>query len=347
VGSDDKGLSGIIVNTGTTNNWVINDTNSKGLFDISCSTASSNSQCKIVGFGGIILTNGANSSSLVPTDVGDFNNPAFATTWFRPDKAVSQIPAVGRGYTWGPLIGNAFDINQEKYNGTMRTVQYFDKARMEVNNPNGDSTNPYYVTTGLLVKELVTGSRQDGDNSFATLLPSPVQIAGDPNDGNANAIAPTYASFRNVVTFYGNQNGKPRASGGTFINSRIDKAGNVTTFTPPEQRYLSAYDDTTQHNIADVFVTYGNQTGLIWDGSAYAQGGVFYPNYVYVLGRPVTEPYWVRAVVAGTERDVLVQLFERRVLTYTPTNPSGYQVEVGNVGQHYYKWRYILNANAN
>jgi len=36
-----------------------------------------------------------------------------------------------------------------------------------------------------------------------------------------------------------------------------------------------------------------------------------------------------------------VQVFERRVLTYTPSNPSGWQVEAGNVGQHYYAWRYV------
>jgi hypothetical protein len=40
------------------------------------------------------------------------------------------------------------------------------------------------------------------------------------------------------------------------------------------------------------------------------------------------------------EKDVLVQLFERRVLTYTPSNQAGWQVEMGNVGQHYHSWRY-------
>ena len=35
-----------------------------------------------------------------------------------------------------------------------------------------------------------------------------------------------------------------------------------------------------------------------------------------------------------------MQCFERRCLTYTPANPAGWQVEAGNVGQHYYQWRY-------
>jgi hypothetical protein len=38
--------------------------------------------------------------------------------------------------------------------------------------------------------------------------------------------------------------------------------------------------------------------------------------------------------VGGTYKVVLVQIFERRVLTYTPDNSPGWQVEAGNVGQH-------------
>ena len=54
----------------------------------------------------------------------------------------------------------------------------------------------------------------------------------------------------------------------------------------------------------------------------------------------ISESYWTRVKVSGVERDVLVQLYERRVLTYTPSNPDGWKVEMGNVGQHYYPWRY-------
>jgi hypothetical protein len=34
-----------------------------------------------------------------------------------------------------------------------------------------------------------------------------------------------------------------------------------------------------------------------------------------------------------------VQIFERRVLTYNPANPSAWRVEMGNVGRHYLLWR--------
>lgn len=49
---------------------------------------------------------------------------------------------------------------------------------------------------------------------------------------------------------------------------------------------------------------------------------------------------WANIKVGNVYQDVLLQCFERRCLTYTPDNPTGWQVEAGNVGQHYYQWRY-------
>ena len=37
---------------------------------------------------------------------------------------------------------------------------------------------------------------------------------------------------------------------------------------------------------------------------------------------------------------MLIQAFERRVLTYNPANAPACQVQMGNIGQHYYEWRY-------
>jgi hypothetical protein len=63
-------------------------------------------------------------------------------------------------------------------------------------------------------------------------------------------------------------------------------------------------------------------------------------DWLYIVGLPLSEPYWTRVKVQGVDRDVLVQVFERRVLTYTPTNAPQWQVEMGNVGLHYQLWRY-------
>src|SRR5205823_2176744 len=55
---------------------------------------------------------------------------------------------------------------------------------------------------------------------------------------------------------------------------------------------------------------------------------------------PIAEAYWALVRVRGVQQWVLVQPFERRVLTYTPGNDPAWQVEMGNVGRHYYTWRY-------
>jgi hypothetical protein len=58
------------------------------------------------------------------------------------------------------------------------------------------------------------------------------------------------------------------------------------------------------------------------------------------IGFAITEPVWANVRVAGQTVPVLMQAFERRVLTYTPGNPNGFKVEYGNIGQSYYRWRY-------
>ncbi|MEI6045834.1 MAG: PQQ-binding-like beta-propeller repeat protein [Chloroflexota bacterium] len=282
----------------------------------------------------------ATVASAAPT----FPDANFQSVWSRPDKILTERTGVGRGFVWGPesiLNGN------ESYTeapGGQRLVQYFDKARMEVNNPAGDRSDPNFVTSGLLVKELVLGRQQNGNdvNKFTQGNPSEVQIAGDPNTGGANATAPTYRSFRNIATFNNDNPVNPKL--GEQVVDKIDKAGNITAITSPDPSVkFTAYESATKHNIADVFIAYGNTQGLIWNGSAYVNGPLFYPNATYVFGLPITDAYWIKAVVAGVEKDILVQLFERRVLTYTPTNDANSKVEMGNVGQHYYRWRYVEN----
>jgi hypothetical protein len=264
------------------------------------------------------------------------DEPAFAAVWERTDRAVEALAGAGRSYTWGPPLAAAAAVTAEPYDGRSRRVAYFDKARMELTRPGAPPDDLFAVTTGLLVRELVTGLRQDGDAAFTPRLPSLSAVAGDPDDGGGNPLAPAYASFQAVL----DRAPAPLTALGQPIVERIDRAGRVSAGAPPEERRLAAYDPHTRHYIADVFVAFADQTGPIWDGGSYVDGPVFFGNPVYVLGRPITEPYWTRARVGGVERDVLVQLFERRVLTYTPANPPGWQVEMGNVGQHYYAWRY-------
>ncbi len=123
----------------------------------------------------------------------------------------------------------------------------------------------------------------------------------------------------------------------------IDKAGNRSTNesllnTYRDQTKLVVYNTVTGHNIPQVFWNFLNREGAIIVNGQRTTGPIV--DWVSAMGYPITDPYWVRAKVGGVEKDVLVQLFERRILTYTPSNDAAYQVEMGNVGQHYFQWRY-------
>ncbi len=283
-----------------------------------------------------------------------FAAPAFERTWARADlPAVTQ--SVQRGYVYGqePFF-NTYEEYSEAPNGR-RLVQYFDKARMEITRPALDiSTNgPFYVTNGLIVKELIMGTTQLGDNRYVSRMPAfDVPIAGDPYEYNPDA--PTYASFFNqvAVLFPTILNlGTSPCAVGSACSSRIrinepvtevlNKDGSVGRSeglgTLPGTKIVY-YDRALKHNVPQVFWEYLNQTGIVFNGSSYTNDLVF--DWVSTFGYPLAEPFWVNTRVAGVLKSVMVQVFERRVLTYTPGNPPGYQVEMGNVGQHYYKWRY-------
>jgi hypothetical protein len=103
---------------------------------------------------------------------------------------------------------------------------------------------------------------------------------------------------------------------------------------------IARYEPTLGHNIPDVFWQYMNARGPVYNGrfGTLSDGPIL--DWISDLGYPITEPYWTSARIGGQPRNVLVQAFQRRVLTYVADNPPGWQVEMGNVGRHYFQWRY-------
>ena len=91
----------------------------------------------------------------------------------RNDQPVASH-AVARSWTWGPApLASGMEPYADAPDGSgMRLVQYFDKSRMEINNPNGDKSNPFYVTNGLLTVELISGQMQIGDFTFENRKPA-------------------------------------------------------------------------------------------------------------------------------------------------------------------------------
>jgi beta-lactamase class A len=260
------------------------------------------------------------------------SNSAFQRTWSRTDKPV-YLHKVERTWMWGPALTESMMEPATDAPGGTREVQYFDKSRMEVStDPDADPHSLWYVTNGLLARELLQGRIQLGSDSFEQRQPAEVNIAGDPADPNA----PTYASFANLTGSAPIPNGAP-------ITQRVDRAGNVSV-----DDALAAYGvyaaqhvqvPGIDHQVASVFWDFMNARGMVYQGGDYVTDSLF-QNPFYATGYPLTEPYWTTVGVDGTPREVLVQVFERRVLTYNPANTPEWQVEAGNVGAHYYQWRY-------
>ena len=283
----------------------------------------------------------------------DFADASFAQTWRRTDAPIAQSLA-SRTWLWGP---KGFDSTIEEYAdspGGRRQVQYFDKARMEVSHPNavavddgtrqglndGDNSATLSVSNGLLVREMISGQVQVGDTAYLNGTPAAIPLAGDPADVNPDA--PTYASLRTLATLNGSDHHSPDRTGSAITASlnRDGTTGGVGSNLSGLAR-LTSYQAATGHNIADVFWSYMNNSyGPVYENDAPTTTNGQVINWLYAVGLPISDPYWTRVRVGGVEKNVLVQAFERRILTYTPTNSPEWRIEMGNVGRHYHQWRY-------
>jgi hypothetical protein len=272
-------------------------------------------------FGGTALV-GVALVLLIPLaaqGAGGFASPAFQQQWTSVEGAVPNF--------WGPLAtardGQVEPYAEGMYNGQagLRLVQYFDKARMELTNVNRP------VTNGLLTVELKTGQLQLGDNSFQPRNPSFVGIAGDPD-----VPGPTYASLA------------------LLPEKEAPRPGAVSLgFDLPSRQFVPV---APASDPAMAFMTWqgdpGNRFGqniprAFWDFMQRLPG----PGWLATMGYPISPAFATNVRVNGVDNTlVYVQAFERRVLTYTPSNPAGFNVEFGNIGQHYYRWRYIQDTNA-
>ncbi|MGA7672382.1 MAG: alkaline phosphatase family protein [Nitrolancea sp.] len=270
------------------------------------------------------------TAAVVPAAAESIADPSFQKTWAYTDQPVVSGQA-HRTWMWGPTANTpALWEPYFESPGGQREVQYFDKTRMEITHPDGDQSSIWYVTNGLLAKELITGQMQVGDGSFVQHDPAQVNVAGDSNDPNG----PTYETFSQLT-------GSAAISNNTTIIQTVDREANVGSDQGFSSYNVVAKDvgSPTQHTVASVFWDFMNSSGVVYDQGNYLTAPLF-ANPFYATGYPLTEAYWTTVLVGGVQKQVLVQVFERRVLTYTPSNPEGWKVEAGNVGQHYYTWRY-------
>lgn len=278
-----------------------------------------------IAFAGILLLTMFASAS-----AESIEGQAFERTWARTDLAVHEH-VESRTWMWGPeAISEGFFERYTEGHNNGRFVQYFDKSRMEITT---DMSVPYdsewYVTNGLLARELITGQMQIGDADFIDWGSAEIPAAGDVDDH----YAPTYETFRNT------QNVLLDLPGARI--ERINRAGTIWDDPSLAAYGVSAdqYVPETNHRVADVFWDFMNSDGPIFKNGRYMLWPLFDSPF-YATGYPITEAYWAEVKVGGVYKDVLIQCFERRCLTYTPGNPAGFEVEAGNIGLHYYIWRY-------
>lgn len=275
----------------------------------------------------------------VPRAVAATTDPAaFASLWSRTDQPVAQ-QTVDRTWLWGPApLGSPIYERYLDAPGQERLVQYYDKGRMEINDPSGDPSSPWYVTSGLLTRELITGRIQIGNATYLnTSGGAAIPVAGDLDNP-----FPTYRDLAGIV-----DQSHPNRTG-AYATGELLPSGTAThdaAAGDPNAQFVQYIDytgpmgTTVGYNIPRAFWDLMTQRGLVQQGSGLTMADPLF-NWLFVLGYPIADPFWVKVRVAGIPTWVLVQPFERRVLTYTPTNPAGWQTEMGNIGQHYYEWRY-------
>ena len=278
--------------------------------------------------------------SSIPTSAqNSFADPSFAQLWERTDAPVLSSK-VTRSWYWGPGPGQQL---QEPYSGSQtgtRLVQYFDKARMEINDPQADRSSEWFVTTGLLVVDMVSGKQQVGDKEFVPRRAAELAVGGDgyPHDLDA----PSYTSFRPVTSLGGPGSNRAPSRVGEALTATLNRAGQVGTATHlglyPGAK-VAAYSDVLGHNIPQAMWDFLNLKGPVQQGGRLVEGGTI-ANWIFVMGYPISEAYWARVRIEGVYYDVLFQMYERRSLAYIPGFPQGWQVQMGNVGQHYHRWLY-------
>jgi hypothetical protein len=266
-----------------------------------------------------------------------FADPAFERVWGRTDFLVSSHQAT-RSWYWGPAPGRIVTEPYDEGLGRVHLVQYFDKSRMELNNPRADPGSKWYVTNGLLAIEMISGQVQFGNARYVNMPsgPAAIPLASDIDD----ATAPTYASFSALAnTPLGDHKAADRT--GQIIVEGINRAGQVSP-SAGKDRYDVAYtrfEPLTGHNIARVFWDYLNSRGPVRENGQTLDATLSDP-WFFTSGLPISEAYWARVKIAGEAHDVLIQVFERRVLTYIPDYAPAWRVQMGNIGLHYVQWRY-------
>ncbi|CAN5555727.1 hypothetical protein BH23CHL2_BH23CHL2_33150 [soil metagenome] len=257
-------------------------------------------------------------------------NDTVERIWERSDGPVLR-GVEDRAWLWGPEpVSIATEFYPESSTGT-RTLVYYDKGRLDIRDINADPSQDWYAVGGLLVHEMLVGRVQLGDDFFVARPTPDIPLTGDFNQ----PVPVTYATLAPFTSVWqvGLDGSDPVTGDDRSVS---DRTGEIVMASLGGDSWLipnAVTDSTVQygqfdpkagHNVADVFVD--------WNAAQ--------PYHeLYLLGHAISEPYWINTVIEGQPERVLIQAFERRLLTYRPENPEGWKVESTNAGNHYRAWR--------
>lgn len=267
---------------------------------------------------------------------GEQDRERIERAWSRLDLPVADLQTE-RTWVWGPepitsVLGPESNLAPAGVHGAI----YYEKARMQFPAKASNGDLPELPANGRLVAEMLSGSVQLAVRQFTQHLASEINVVGDAGDPDGI----TYDALSDLRT------SAPFDEGMT-LDTMLLPDGALETVPELAEHGVTAgvLDSATNHRVASVFWEFLSSSGTVWDGESYVDGPLF-TEPLALTGRPLTEAYWVRALVDGAYRDVLLQCFESRCMTFTPANPEGWRVEFNNAGAHYLEWRAGFDGEA-
>lgn len=276
-------------------------------------------------------TEGGNPAPAGTNLLAHLTRPEVRIIVERTDRAVLE-GRTNRDWIWGPnAITPPITEPYVTLPDGVRTVQYFDKGRLEVVETD---EREWPVTAGLLVLELTSGRVQLGDDEFEERLPAEISIVEAAPDG------PTYADLDAVADL-------PPPDENEAITVHLLPNGDVADAPILATRAMRVIKPAGSgaHSIAEPFWHFMTAAGTIYEDGSFRSGPLFIDPY-FATGRPVTEPFWIGIAGSDSPGDLLVQCFERRCLTYAPVGGAEWRVQSNDVGRHYFRWRYGVSGTA-
>ncbi len=259
-------------------------------------------------------------------------DPSIQAVWEMTDGQIVN-GKVQRSWAFGPEpIAAAYEYYAQSPT-QFRKLVYYDKGRLDLLNPQSPEGSIWMVSGALLTSELLSGRIQLGEEEFVSREPAEIPLVGDLEQPNpvTYATLARHSSVQPVSNELTNQDA-PREIAtrnlnqvGKQVTELLAPDGSIEPGAIVDQDVtIVEYEELQGHNVASPFAGWAQDLDI---------------PALNLLGLPVTEPYWINTEIDGVQTLVLIQAFERRTLTYTPSNPDGWKVESGNVGLHYRLWR--------